>query len=195
MNTTDAKADLRARMRSLRTSLSAAERELFSCKLAQNVLSWEIYKKARHVMIYYPTAGEVDLLSLTKAADGKTFFLPKIGDNFAMAAGEYAGGELVRGKHGIWEPREDSPGAEIDLVLAPAVACNKFGVRLGQGGGYYDRFLHKMREKGKKVVFAAAVYDFQLVGGLPAEPHDVMMDYVISPSGIIAAKGNGCNTI
>jgi 5-formyltetrahydrofolate cyclo-ligase len=187
MNASDIKAALRAEMRSQRMKLSAAERELFSCKLVQNVLSWEIYKKARHVMIYYPAAGEIDLLGLTKAAEGKTFLLPKTGENFTMAVGEYKGGELVSGKYGILEPKESLTGAEIDLVLAPAVACDRFGVRLGQGGGYYDRFLREIRESGRKTVFAAAVYDFQLVNSLRAEPHDVMMDYLATPSGIYAA--------
>ncbi|MGI5899039.1 MAG: 5-formyltetrahydrofolate cyclo-ligase [Christensenellales bacterium] len=189
------KADIRKNIRQQRVDLSAAERELFSCKLVQNVLSWEIYKRAGAVMIYYPMSGEIDLLELTRTSGGKRFFMPITGENFTMTVGEYSGGGLIRGlirgSHGIWEPQESSHDADIDLVLAPAVACDRLGTRLGQGGGYYDRFLRRMKESGKSgknVVFAATVYDFQMMDILPAEPHDMKMDYVVTPSGIFSPQ-------
>ena len=177
-------------MRKLRLGLSAEERELFSCKLTKNVLSWEKYKRARRILIYFPYAGEIDVKRLCEFAETpqKRFFLPQIRGEGIMTLGEYTQDcQMTAGEYGIMEPVcevADGSMFDIDLVIAPAIACDKNGGRLGQGGGYYDRFLKELRRKNPAAVFSAAVYDFQVVDKLICEQHDVKMDYVISPSGI-----------
>ncbi len=72
------------------------------------------------------------------------------------------------------------PAASSAVVAVPAVAVARNGVRLGRGGGYYDRALAHARA-GATVV--ALVFDDELVDDLPAEPHDRRVTAVVTPSG------------
>ncbi|WP_288831848.1 5-formyltetrahydrofolate cyclo-ligase [uncultured Corynebacterium sp.] len=72
-----------------------------------------------------------------------------------------------------------------DVVLAPGLAVDKRGMRLGKGGGYYDRAL-----AGLDVSVAALLYDDDLLDEVPHEPHDVPVGMVVTPSGIFRPEGN-----
>jgi 5-formyltetrahydrofolate cyclo-ligase len=80
-------------------------------------------------------------------------------------------------------PRLSPPAlATADLVLVPALAVDRSGVRLGRGGGSYDRVLHRVRPD---VLVTALLYDGELIDRLPAEPHDHRVRAVITPKGLI----------
>lgn len=102
--------------------------------------------------------------------------------------GEYRPGELVTGRWGLQEPPApwlpESALAEAELVLLPALAVDRRGVRLGRGAGYYDRSL-QFRDSRSRLV--AIVRDSELVDELPSEPHDVPMTHALTPArGLIA---------
>ena len=63
----------------------------------------------------------------------------------------------------------------IDLILAPALSCDRNGYRLGYGGGYYDRFLARTR-----AVAAALCAESRLTDELPREPFDLPCNYIIT---------------
>ncbi len=65
---------------------------------------------------------------------------------------------------------------EPDVVIVPGVAFDRAGNRMGYGGGFYDRFL-----ANTAAIKIAPAYTFQLKDAIPAEAHDVTMDYVICP--------------
>ena len=67
--------------------------------------------------------------------------------------------------------------SEIDLVIVPGTAFTSAGVRCGRGRGYYDKYL---AQPGVHAVKVGVCFAHQLVGELPAEPHDVAMDYLIT---------------
>ena len=67
-----------------------------------------------------------------------------------------------------------------DVVVVPALAVDRGGVRLGRGGGYYDRALRHVRPDARLV---ALVFDDELVDALPVEPHDRRVTAVVTPSG------------
>ena len=67
--------------------------------------------------------------------------------------------------------------ADVDLVLVPAVAVDRTGVRLGRGGGSYDRALARTAART-----VALLHDGELVDALPREPHDVRVGWVVTPS-------------
>lgn len=73
------------------------------------------------------------------------------------------------------------PGAvaSADVVLVPAVAVDRTGVRLGRGGGSYDRALARV---GPAILTAALLYDGELVDSVPAEPHDQRVRAVVTPA-------------
>src|SRR5271163_197308 len=102
--------------------------------------------------------------------------------------GQYRPGELIRGRWGLLEPAEpwlpESALAEAGLVVVPALAVDRRGVRLGRGRGFYDRSLAGRDPRARLI---AMVRDDELLDELPAEPHDVAMTHVITPRhGIIA---------
>jgi 5-formyltetrahydrofolate cyclo-ligase len=91
----------------------------------------------------------------------------------------------LRSRRGLQEPTGALLGpdaiATCDLVLVPALLVDRTGVRLGKGGGCYDRALPRTRG-----LTVALVHDHELVEALPSEPHDVRVDAVATPaSGVL----------
>ena len=93
-------------------------------------------------------------------------------------------GRLAPGRFGLLEPVGPRLGptaiGTADVVVVPALAVARDGVRLGRGGGYYDRALQYARDDA---VLVALVFDDELVDELPAEPHDRRVTAVVTPSG------------
>ena len=93
-------------------------------------------------------------------------------------------GELELGRFGLHQP----PGPRLgptaieaaDAVVVPALAVDRFGIRLGRGGGYYDRALVHARPEA---VLVTVVFDDERVDELPREPHDRPVRAVVTPSG------------
>lgn len=118
-------------------------------------------------------------LPVVSAAKGQMLF-------YAWTAGE----TLVRNRYGIAEPQASGapltvvPGAT--LVLVPAVALDVAGVRLGYGGGYYDRFFAAGMGDGALLV-GVALAEF-VVKTLPRETHDRRVDYLATEDGVVAAS-------
>ncbi len=156
-----------------RRSRTAAEREL---PLVAGVV-------APTVCAYVPVGSEpgtVEFLDRLRAA-GATVLLP-----IARAPGplDWAryDGELVPAPFRLREPPGPRLGIEAvaaaDVVLVPALAVDRRGVRLGRGAGHYDRTL--ARAGGRLI---AVVFDDEVVEQLPAEPHDVRVGWALTPGG------------
>jgi 5-formyltetrahydrofolate cyclo-ligase len=100
-------------------------------------------------------------------------------------------GRLARGRFGLMEPVGPRLGitaiGAADVVVTPAVAVDRAGVRLGRGGGYYDRALVHAR---RDALLVAVVFDDEFLDELPAEPHDRRVDAVVTPSGGWQALGS-----
>ena len=109
----------------------------------------------------------------------KRIVVPRV-EGDVMRFYEYDPQTLCPGAFGIAEP---GPAArlcdpsEIDLVIVPGTAFTASGIRCGRGRGYYDKYLSL---PGVHAVKVGVCFAHQLVGELPAEPHDVAMDYVIT---------------
>ncbi len=91
-------------------------------------------------------------------------------------------GEFRPGRWGLLEPTGPRLGpaavATAAVVLVPSLAVARDGVRLGRGGGYYDRSLVLV---GDSAALVAVVRDEELVASLPHEPHDVRMTAALTP--------------
>ncbi|MGA2061578.1 MAG: 5-formyltetrahydrofolate cyclo-ligase [Thermoguttaceae bacterium] len=97
---------------------------------------------------------------------------------------------------GTWQILEPKPewrkraerhvnAAELDLILVPGVAFDRYGGRLGLGKGYYDRFLLHIRPDALKI---APAFECQLVDNIPVLPHDVRVDLVVTENAVYKAS-------
>lgn len=115
---------------------------------------------------------------------GTYVLLPRLLPDGDLDWASYEGPDsLAPGPRGCLEPTEPPRGpgavASADVVLAPAVAVDETGMRLGRGGGSYDRALARV---GPAILTVALVYDGELLPAVPAEPHDRRVRAVATPS-------------
>ncbi|HEY4331154.1 MAG TPA: 5-formyltetrahydrofolate cyclo-ligase [Ilumatobacteraceae bacterium] len=109
---------------------------------------------------------------------GFSVLLPRIDDQDIVAVGYGPGHDLAPGAFGI--PVPAGPGIDpalLDVVIVPGLAFATDGHRLGQGGGYYDRFLPRLR---RACLTIGVCFREQLVDAVPVEDHDHRVDMVIS---------------
>lgn len=128
-----------------------------------------------------PPEPETGLLLRRFEEQGTRVLLPVLHDDNDLGWGESAAG-LVPGRFGLSEPAVDLGVDEIrtaEAVLCPALAVDRSGVRLGRGGGSYDRALARV---APGVPLIAVVYDDELVDALPADPHDRPVTHVLTPA-------------
>lgn len=104
--------------------------------------------------------------------------------------GEYRPGGLVEARFGLREPVEPwldaATVAQASVILVPALAVDRTGVRLGRGAGFYDRSL-PLADPAARLI--AVVRDDELVEQLPAESHDVRMTHALTPRNGLVAVG------
>lgn len=194
----EAKTQLRRRLSAARRAVPAAVREAEAAALATTSLDQCFDPASRSqagspatVCAYWPVgseAGSPELLDRLRCR-GCQVLLPVIGapggPRTPLDWAEYTGpGALRAGPLGLREPEGPLLGhaaiARAGLVLVPALAVDHRGVRLGRGGGYYDRTL-PLATPGTMLV--AVVRDDEVLPWLPAEPHDVLVTAVLTPAG------------
>lgn len=99
-----------------------------------------------------------------------------------LSWGEYRPGTLTTARWGLLEPPQPwlppSALADAAVVLVPALAVDRRGVRLGRGRGFYDRSLG---DRGPHTLLIAVVRDAEVLDELPADPHDVPMTHALTP--------------
>lgn len=133
----DNKRDLRIKAKAVRNNLQIDDISHKATKLIQKC---ELYISSKHVMIYYPKEGEINLLELLN--DNKSFYLPRVNGKYLDICPYKMGNELKKSKYNVLEPINQAVNCEnIDLVIVPSLMADSFNFRLGYGGGYYDRFL------------------------------------------------------
>ncbi|GGR79139.1 5-formyltetrahydrofolate cyclo-ligase [Streptomyces parvulus] len=163
--------------------------------LAARALGMPEVARARAVAAYVSVGAEPGTLALLDAlrARGVRVLLPALLADNDLDWGEYAGtGSLARVRHGgrmdLFEPAGTRLGpdavTEADVVLLPGVAVDGRGLRLGRGGGSYDRVLARLERSGARPALLVLLYDREVVARVPAEPHDRPVDAVVTPSGV-----------
>ena len=150
---TERKGALRRSMRDWRRSLNDVELERRSAAVVRNIRESGVLDDVIVVMGFTSIRGEPNLSNLADA---------------------------LRASGCSWIVPEDNPEPEsVDLVLVPGVAFTRSGDRLGQGGGWYDRFLPTARQDTRVV---GVCFAEQVLDDLPVEDHDVRVDCVIDDS-------------
>lgn len=182
------KRALRRELLARRAAFTPAERRVWDEALRQALCAAPRFCQADTVLGYYPIGGEPDLRPALALAlwQGKKVALPRCGPaprEMAFFLVESLKG-LLPGAHGIPEPPPGAPPCPpppSGLLLVPGVAFDLEGRRLGYGGGYYDRFLSRLAERGPHTL--GICYDALLCGALPCEPHDVAVESVLTEKG------------
>ncbi len=191
---------LRQNMRYKRRQLSAIEQQQHSLQLSQHIIHSQAYKKAQHIALYLSADGEADLSFLIQHLHSevkKTAYLPVITSkkNSIMRFAPYAKNSPLKNNcfaiaEPVYEEQRLKNSQQLDLILAPLVAYDDQGYRIGMGGGFYDRALqHLITTKGiaqahLKPIFMGVAHDFQGVRKLPVQQWDVALNALVTEKGI-----------
>jgi len=179
-----AKSALRECFSARREGRSAAERSAAAAAVTTALLRG--LAGVRTIAAFVPDATEPGHGRLPAAYTqlGARVLLPVIPDGGGELRWAVDTGRLATGRFGLQEPVGPRLGptaiGAAEVVVVPAVAVARDGIRLGRGGGYYDRALRHVRPGA---LLVALVYDDELVDELPAEPHDQRVTAVVTPSG------------
>jgi 5-formyltetrahydrofolate cyclo-ligase len=180
------KAALRTRLLTARAELPEDQRTAAGRAIRDALLERPEVQMAGTIAAYYSVGAEPATHALVFALwkRGSYVLLPLLRPDGDLDWASYEGPDsLVPGPRGLLEPAEPPRGpgavARADVVLAPALAVDRAGNRLGRGGGSYDRALARV---GPMVPLIALVYDAELLDRVPAEPHDVKVRAAVSPA-------------
>lgn len=180
------KAEARRRLRA--TLPDAAAAALLSGQIRPPLLAWLLGSPHRTVAAFAPLPGEVDLLPLLAEAQAIRWVLPRVEGTTLAFHGVPDPGSLLTGAFGISEPPANLPivsAQEIDVFLCPGLGFTPGGVRMGRGKGFYDRALSLARADAVRV---GVTFASQILPELPAEPHDLPMQFLAAPSGLLECR-------
>ena len=189
MNMEEIKNILRVQMRAQLERISPAVRAVESIGLCERLETQ--LPSARAILFFAPLPDEPDVWPVLERslALGTVCALPYF-DASTQAYGarviQKIGTDLVAGKFGVREPAAQCaamPLNQLDLVLVPGLAFDRFGSRLGRGRGFYDRLLGEV--SGVK---CGICYQGQLLESLPTEGHDVSVSFIVTPNECLKAR-------
>lgn len=178
---------LRRRFRDRRRSLDIPTQSEHAQAALDRALEVTEITTATTVGAYLADDGELDPRPLIEMFENRAALvhLPTVGEDDVMRFRAWdAVSPLVEGRWGIpvpAEPSEPHPASDLDVVIAPVVAVDRHGTRIGRGAGYYDRALaHRLEHDGPPTIIGYA-HHFQLVDGtLPRHPWDVPLDALVT---------------
>lgn len=195
MNTAEEKAAQRESMRAKRGSIAADVRKTYEAALEDRLLNLPALKHAKCVAVYYPTGSEArfvsDIQKMFLFDQRPTIVFPIVRSEANMVFAAFdANDDLsvledpLRIVTDIDSKRIVAP-EDIDLMLVPGIAFDKHGNRMGQGRGFYDRFLPYLRDDSMTIGIA---FDEQVVDEVAHESTDCRVDYIVTPTRVISAE-------
>ncbi|BAC17765.1 5-formyltetrahydrofolate cyclo-ligase [Corynebacterium efficiens YS-314] len=183
----ESKQKLRDKLQEARATMPEDRREAENAALIANISYYLRSKRPQRVAAYVPTRTEPGgrLLLDALQAEVPAVILPVALDDGRMDWALYEGPTgLVPGPFGIREPSGTRLGPEAvnfcDVVIAPALACTPEGIRLGKGGGYYDRAL----ATGMKGTTLTLLFNGEIREDITVEEHDLPVNIIITPAGV-----------
>jgi 5-formyltetrahydrofolate cyclo-ligase len=169
-----------------RRRVPASVRFAEAMSLSSHLTSGRVVFPGQTVCAFVPIASEPGSVQMLDDMNdfGARVLLPIVTGNGPLEWSFYAGRDALRpGPYGLREPIGEVLGTSAlriaDLVLVPALAVDRNGVRLGRGAGHYDQSL-PLASNGTELV--AVVRDQEIFEELPSEPHDVRMTAVLTPN-------------
>jgi len=190
----EAKLALRRQVLAARDQLAPEARARAEGEIVARLAALPSFRASRTVLLTLPFRGEWDTRPLVATAlgTGKTVAVPRVNASTRMLelhAIADAHRDVGAGLQGIPEPLPRCPAvalASVDWVLVPGVTFDRAGRRLGYGGGYYDRLLPLLDERAPRI---AGAFHVQIVERVPAGPHDIAVDAIVTEAEIILPAG------
>ncbi|KPU44188.1 putative 5-formyltetrahydrofolate cyclo-ligase [Oxobacter pfennigii] len=185
------KKELRSRIIKERQKISREDVLKKSLEIKNKLFNIPEFINAKRVMFFVSYKNEVDTIDMIDEAMklGKEIIVPIVvpGEKDLLLSKLNSMNELEESSYGILEPPKKYirpvSAEEIDFVVAPGVAFDENGFRMGYGGGYYDRLLSKISKSCK---VAAIAFEMQIVPEVPTEPHDMRIGMIITEDRIIS---------
>jgi 5-formyltetrahydrofolate cyclo-ligase len=189
----DARRSLRASLRARRRAISAAERARAARQIARHADHALDLRSGQRIGIYAATAEELDTSCLIDLAlrRGCRVYLPRIERSARLRTMHFAplSGRQRANRFGIFEPEGPRLASVrlLDVVFLPLVGFDRHGIRLGMGGGYYDRAFgfRRLRSFWHAPLLVGIGYASQEVERITPAAHDVPLDLVITERGVL----------
>lgn len=183
------KNEIRKQMKMRRNALDDREVLTKSRNASKIFLESDIYKQSKNLMLYMPLGNEISTLEIIKDAleISKTVLVPVTDKKtFEITAHKISKDtHFTKGVFSLTEPTQKFvfDKEKIDTIVIPGIAFDKIGGRIGFGKGCYDSFL-----KNTSAIKVGFCYDFQLLGKIETDPHDIGMDYILTEKELINCK-------
>lgn len=181
------KTVLRHTLKQTRSSLSKSYQNKASKQVCAKVCTLEHYRQAKRIALYHSINAEIDLSPLWHSAplQGKFCYFPILNEDLTLSfLPATPVTPFKNNRYGIPEPEVSLdlaiPVNELDLILMPLLAFDRYCTRLGMGAGYYDRTL----EKNTNSLLVGIAYPFQRIDFIAQQPWDVPLDAVITSKSI-----------
>ena len=183
------KRQLRQENKKIRAEIKGNIKAETDAVICEYIIQSMSFKYADTVLMFYPTEEEINILPVFETArkEGKRVAFPKCFSKGTMKF--YYVDDLsllVEGRYGIKEPEETEmfDFSLHPLCIVPSLAATKKGTRLGYGGGFYDRFLHKFEG-----ISMCVQYDELVTDELPQERrYDKKFDVLVTESGVCVVE-------
>jgi 5-formyltetrahydrofolate cyclo-ligase len=182
------KTALRRQLLAARTLLTSDDVQKAAAVLANFALNLPELRRAWTVAAYVSIGSEPGTRALLDALHERDVrvLLPVLLEDNDLDWAAYEGAErLVRARRGLLEPSGPRLGVdavlEADTVLLPGLAVDVRGMRLGRGGGSYDRVLARIARAGHDPALVVLLYANEVVERVPEEPHDHPVHAVVTP--------------
>lgn len=183
------KRALRAELRERRRIMTVTEREQADASITANLIDLVGGSGASTISAYLSTTDEPSTRAFLRWAGeaGIRVLLPVSRDDGLLDWAPYDGEDEDADLLGMPTPTSELLGPiainEVDLIIVPASAVDRTGMRMGWGRGYFDKTLGSMQSRPPVY---AVVFDHELVESVPADVHDQRVDGVVTPSGVVA---------
>jgi 5-formyltetrahydrofolate cyclo-ligase len=183
------KAALRPRMRSLRRTLARdfPQADWMAGEQVEALLAALKLTVPRIAAVYHPAGAEFDPACVAEQLTGLgwTLALPfcRAPDEAMVFRRHAKGDRLAPDAVGMLSPPPSAQVVIPDLVIAPVLAFDAQGYRLGQGGGYYDRTLDVIKQSGVTPPVVGLAYSGQEVEAVPVGEHDQRLDAILTETG------------
>ena len=197
------KEEKQATRKQLRAKLSTLGDDYIlqsSQKVANKLYQLPQYKESKGVACFLSMPKEFNTRPILEKIfmDGKSCYLPRV-ESVKDSAMVMVKAESLHdvdsfppGKWNIPEPPRDGPtrlealdpNSDLDLVIVPGLAFDRNNGRLGQGAGFYDRYLSKVKQfySSKKIFLVGVTLDELVIENVPRDDNDMLMDIVLWPS-------------